>query len=273
MKTHLLIIDPQNDFCHPNGNLYVPGAEEDIKRLAGMILRLRDQIDDIHITLDSHRKVDISHPIWWEDGKGNHPPPFTLIFSEDMETGRWTTTMPSYRDRSLQYLRALEAAGRYPHTIWPEHCLIGDQGHNVSPVLAEAIHEWEDQFASVDYLTKGDNPWTEHFSAVKAEVPDQEDPTTQVNTRLIRTLEEADLILLAGEAATHCVMNTVADIADLFRDAQYVQKMVWLTDATSPVPDPPGTNLFSEKLRTVFKDLVGKGMKTAKTVDFLREAA
>jgi nicotinamidase-related amidase len=119
-------------------------------------------------------------------------------------------------------------------------------------------------------VTKGSNPWTEHFSAVKAEVPDPEDPTTQVNTRLIQTLEDADLILLAGEAETHCVMNTVADIADFFSDAKYVEKMVWLTDATSPVPDPPGTTLFSDKLRHVFAALKARGMKTGTTEDFLR---
>ncbi len=29
---------------------------------------------------------------------------------------------------SGDYLRALEATGRYPHVIWPYHCLIGDAG-------------------------------------------------------------------------------------------------------------------------------------------------
>ena len=36
MKLHLVAIDPQNDFCSPHGSLYVPGAEEDMKRLARM---------------------------------------------------------------------------------------------------------------------------------------------------------------------------------------------------------------------------------------------
>lgn len=270
MKIHLLIIDPQNDFCDPKGSLFVPGADEDIKRLAKMIARLSVKLDDIHVTLDSHRKVDISHPIWWRGSSGAHPPPFTLIAASDVADGRWSTTMPSFHRRSLDYLRALETAGRYPHTIWPEHCLIGDAGHNVAPVLAAAIHDWEDRFAQADFVTKGSNPWTEHFSAVKAEVPDPEDPTTQVNTRLVQTLEDADLILLAGEAETHCVLNTVADVADSFSNAKYVEKMVWLTDATSPVPDPPGTTLFSDKLKQVFATLKGRGMKTATTKDFLR---
>ncbi len=273
MKIHLLIIDPQNDFCNPNGSLYVPGAEEDAKRLAAMVLRMKDKLDDIHVTLDSHRKVDISHPVWWKDSSGAHPGPFTLITAADVEAGRWVTAVPSFHGRSLQYLRGLEAAARYPHTIWPEHCLIGDEGHNIVPELAAAIHEWEMRFAQADFVTKGSNPWTEHFSAVRAEVPDPEDPTTQVNTGLIQTLEEADLVLLAGEAETHCVLNTVADIADCFTDPRYIQKLVWLTDGTSPVPDPPGTTLFSDKLKKVFTDLTAKGMQTSTTSDFLRTAA
>ena len=104
-------------------------------------------------------------------------------------------------------------------------------------------------------------------------MPDPDDPATQVNKELIQTLEDADLILLAGEAATHCVMNTVADIADFFSNAKYIRKMVWLTDATSPVPDPPGTTLFSHKLDQVFRELVNKGMGTATTRDFLKQAA
>jgi len=273
MKIHLLIIDPQNDFCDPNGSLYVPGADEDAKRLASLIHRMKDKLDDIHVTLDSHRKVDISHPIWWKDSAGANPSPFTLITASDVESGRWTTTMPSFHKRSLMYVRALEAGGRYPHTIWPEHCLIGDEGHNVVPEVAAAIHEWEERFAQADFVTKGSNPWTEHFSAVQAEVPDPEDPTTQVNTGLIRTLEEADIVLLAGQAETHCVMNTVGDIASSFSDASYIDKLVWLTDGTSPVPDPPGTTLFSDKLKSVFADLRSKGMKTSTSADVLRQAA
>ena len=107
MKIHLLIIDPQNDFCDPRGSLCVPGADADIKRLARMIDRLKGKLDDIHVTLDSHRKVDISHPIWWKDGSGAHPPPFTLISASDVADGRWTTALPSFHARSLRYLAGL----------------------------------------------------------------------------------------------------------------------------------------------------------------------
>ncbi len=264
---HLLVIDPQNDFCDKNGALYVDGADEDMNRVARLIDSMRSRLRAIHVTLDSHRKVDISHPIWFKDGGGRHPAPLTVITADELEKGKWTTTQPSAYPRTLAYLRALETRGRYPHVIWPYHCLIGDQGHNVWPALSAAIHAWEDRFAMADFVTKGSNPWTEHFSAVQAEVPDPSDPTTQVNTDLITTLEEADLVLLAGEALSHCLANTVRDVADKFADPRFVHKLVLLTDASSNVP---GFDTYGDDF---LRALTQKGMQTTTTTDFITQAA
>lgn len=264
MNIQLLVIDPQNDFCDPHhGSLHVPGAEADMDRLAAMIERLDGKLSDIHVTLDSHRKVDISHPIWWKDSRGAHPAPFTMIRAQDLRDGTWTTTLPSAYDRTLAYLEALDTGGRYPHVVWPYHCLIGDEGHNVWPTLSAAVHEWEERFAMADFVTKGSNPWTEHFSAVAAEVPDPADPTTQVNAGLIRTLEEADVILLAGEALSHCLANTVRDIASHFADPATIRKLVLLTDASSNVTG------FENLGDQFVKDLTAQGMQTSTTTAFL----
>lgn len=260
MRLHLVVIDPQNDFCDPNGSLFVTGADKDMDRLSVMVKRLSKKLDDIHITMDSHRKVDISHPMWWKDSAGKHPAPFTCITVDDVNAGRWVTTQPSAHTRSLKYLKALATGGRYPHVIWPEHCLIGDPGHNVHKSLSEAVHEWEQtRFAMADFVTKGSNPWTEHFSAVQAEVPDPEDPGTQVNTRFIQTLETADIILLAGEALSHCLANTVRDVAKNFSDPKYVQKLILLTDASSNVTG------FENYGADFVRDLTAMGMKTSTT--------
>ena len=263
-QIHLLLIDPQNDFCDPSGSLHVPGANKDMDRLAVMIKRLSGRLSDIHVTLDSHRKVDISHPLWWKDRSGVCPAPFTVITAAEVASGRWTTRLPSTRARSLTYLQELERRGRYPHVVWPEHCLIGDAGHNVYPLISEAVHEWEDdRFAMADFVTKGSNPWTEHFSAVQAEVPDPTDPSTQVNAALISTLQSADIILLAGEALSHCLANSVTDIADNFGDPATISKLVLLTDATSPVTG------FEAAAEDFVRKMKARGMKTATTADFL----
>ncbi len=267
MNIHLVVIDPQKDFCDPNGALFAPGADEDMRRLAGLVDRLRTDLRDIHVTLDSHRKVDISHPIWWRDRSGRPPAPFTTITAADMEAGRFTTARPDMRARSLRYLRALQAGGRYPHTIWPYHCLIGDEGHAMVPALADAMHAWEERFAMVDFITKGSNPWTEHFSGVQAEVPDPADVSTQLNTSLIRTLQDADVILMAGEALSHCVANTVRDIADQLGAPEYIDKIHLLTDATSNVP---GFEAVGERF---VRDMTARGMHLTTTKDFAAAVA
>ena len=261
---HLLIIDPQVDFCDPqNGTLYVKGSEDDISRLSLMLDKMIPKLQDIHVTLDSHHLIDIAHPVFWKDKDGNNPAPFTIITARDVESGNYNPTLLSTRSRVLEYLKTLETKGRYPHVIWPPHCLIGSSGHNVVPELFEVLKKWEEErFALVDYVTKGSNPWTEHFSAVQAEVPDPSDPDTQVNVRLIETLEQADLILLAGEAGSHCLANTVRDIATHFTNQSYIKKMVLLTDATSPVTG------FEQYQKDFIKDMTSKGMQLGKTSDF-----
>lgn len=292
MKVHLVIVDPQNDFCVADngagnkGTLVVPNGDQDMSRVAAMLGRLGGKIDDIHVTMDSHRPVDISHPRWWKRvGDGAAPAPFTILGVHNNKAVKfavgasgltptdeeYTTYLPSFLLKggptgkgSKGYLESLQSKGHYPHVIWPEHCIIGSWGHNVVPSLHTALCDWErSQFAQVDYVTKGSNPWTEHFSGVQAEVPDPQDPGTQVNTRLIQTLQEADIIAVAGEALSHCVASTVTDIVRTFADPQYAQKIVLLTDCMSNVPG------FEGQGEAFLKDMQSKGVKMTTSIDFL----
>jgi len=263
-KVHLLVIDPQHDFCHPSGALYVGGAENDMSRLADMIARLGSKIDDIHCTVDSHHLMDVAHPAWWKNSSGQHPDPFTIITAADVENGTWTPTIVNLTRKMIEYVKSLEKGGRYPLCVWPPHCLIGSPGAVVVPEMFEQFSAWcIENKATIDWVAKGSNIYTEHYSGVKAEVPDPNDATTQLNTRLIGILEEADIIALAGEAGSHCLANTVRDIADGFSDPQFVEKFVLLTDATSPVAG------FENLQHDFINEMVGRGMKTATTREFL----
>jgi len=266
MNIQLLIIDPQVDFCDPKGALYVKGADQDMERLAKMVEKNSQNIDDIRITLDSHQKIHIAHPICWVDGKGNHPAPFTLITEDDV-TGnnpKWRAYNPAWQKRQVDYVKALKTGGRYVLVIWPEHCLIGTSGHAVHPRLQVAIDTWQNQnFGMIDFVTKGSNPFTEHYSVVKADVPDVGDPTTNINTTFIKRLEEADIILVAGEALSHCVANSVRDIVAEF-GPDHVKKFVLLEDASSAVGG------FENMADDFVKELVGQGMQIAKTTTFFK---
>ena len=262
MNVQLLIIDPQNDFCDKNGSLFVPGAEWDSVRLATMINRLRDKIDGIHVTLDTHHYLDIAHPMYWTNSEGKNPAPFTLISKQNMENGTWRTTDPDEQQAAINYIGTLEANGRYLLCVWPPHCLIGTWGHNVVDSVANTVMEWQKRYRSVNYVIKGTNYRTEHYSAIQAEVPDPDDVSTHTNTAFIEKLEKADIIAVSGQALSHCLASTVRDIADNF-DEENIKKIVLLEDTTSSVPT------FEYLGEDFVRDMVARGMQVAKSTDFL----
>jgi nicotinamidase-related amidase len=261
MKTHLLIIDPQMDFCDPKGALFVPGADADMDRLAGVIRRLAPRVKDIHITLDSHHRTDIAHPIWWKDAQGQLPKPFTTITAQDVERGVWRPAIPSTTQRSLEYVKALEKGGKFALVIWPPHCLIGTPGHGVATPILEALEMYENRPGKiVNYVTKGSNVFTEHYSVFRAEVEDPMDPTTHLNTSLVDVLNgDADEILVAGEAQSHCVASSIRDLADAVGDDRFLAKMTLITDAMSNVPG------FEKQGNDFVADMKRRGMKTITT--------
>ena len=278
-RVHLLIIDPQNDFCdipvaeQPADplavgrklapTLPVAGADQDMKRLAAFIDRAGNKLFDIHVTLDSHNPIDIAHPTWWTNALGQAPAPFTVITAKDVAAGLWRSRNPLLQERSRQYVEQLESAQRYALVVWPEHCLIGHWGHNVHAAVAQSLDAWaRKKLDVVDYVTKGSNPFTEHYSAVQAEVPDPSDPGTLLNSRLIRTLSDADVVIVAGEALSHCVANTVRDIASNFGEDN-IAKLVLLTDCSSSAGG------FEQLGADFVAEMRARGMKTARSTDYM----
>ena len=260
----LMIIDPQYDFCNPKGSLYVPGADEDMNRVAEMVRKHPNEIDDIQITMDTHQSIDIAHPSFWIDPDGNHPAPFTQITYADIKDGKWAARAKGPRSEDptweLEYTRKLEESGRYPLIIWPEHCLDGSLGWTIHEPLRLAIKEsWEiPRVATVQYIRKGQSAFTEHYSALMAEVPIPLDLGTLLDSRLIEKMQKADTILLAGEALSHCVANTVRDLANNFGE-ENISNLVLLKDATSSVTG------FENRGDDFINEMTGRGMRIEST--------
>ena len=271
-KTHLLVIDPQNDFCDlpaeyrpelPEGGraapaLPVPGAHEDMLRVARLIERAGAGLSDISITLDSHQHLDIAHPTFWQSGAGEPVSPFTQISAGDVRSGRYVPRLPgAARERALAYLEALEQRGRYQHMVWPVHCEIGTWGHNVHSALRAAYNGWEERtLGVVAKVAKGENPWTEHYSAIQAEVPDELDPSTQLNATFVAQLRSADRLYITGEAGSHCVKATVEHLVAGLSNAE-LHELVLVTDCMSPVTG------FEAEYQRFVADMQARGMQLA----------
>jgi len=267
---HLLIVDGQNDFCKPDGALSVPGADKDMERLANMIDKVGEKISQIHATLDSHHFMSVFHPAWWIDKNGNNPAPFTIISNKDVMDGVWRPFNPKLTPRMQQYTETLEKNGKFALCIWPPHCLIASEGYQVFKVLYDSMLKWERlRSRNIDYVSKGSNCYTENYGCILAEVPDAQDPTTQINTALINILMEADEIWIAGEAGSHCVKETVFQIADCFGNDTYVKKLVLITDATSPVISPFVD--FPAIQKKFIEDMSKRGMRTTTTEEIIKK--
>jgi nicotinamidase/pyrazinamidase len=232
MKKAFLIIDAQFDFCHPDGALFVPGAGQDIDRIAALIQAYPDRIDHIVVTLDTHHVLDIAHPLFWQDTDANHPAPFTPIMGAEIDAGRWVPRFSP--EKARQYVHALEAGGQFTHYIWPEHCLIGSRGAALHDTLLDALKGWSHR-RNRDYVAvqKGLYPLTEHFGVFRAQVPDPAIPETQLNTALITDLARFDAIYLMGEAKSHCVANSLKQLLDFAPDI--IPKLIVVTDCMSDV--------------------------------------
>ncbi len=240
-RTVVFGIDCQVAFCHPQGSLYVPGAEADVRRAVEWIYRHADAIDGLVFSMDTHASHQIFHAAWWEDAEGRPPAPLTVIRAADVRSGRWRPRFEP--EASLEYCERLEATGRYVLTIWPYHALLGGVNHALLPALAEAAL-WHAVYSDAPsrFVLKGREPLTEMYSVFEPEVK-------QLGGRSVGAFDEDlyehlvsfDRIVVFGEAKSHCVLATLESLLARMRrdDPALIRRVYVLEDAMSPVPPPP----------------------------------
>lgn len=267
-KIHLLLIDVQKDFCFPEGTLYVggrsgTGAMDDNDRIARFLYRNLETVTDVTCTLDTHFPFQIFFPSFWIGEDGRPPGPHREVTAADLEAGllRPNPDLASWIcDGDLEWLqrqvefycRELERAGKYKLYLWPPHCLLGSDGHALAGVIHEArlFHSFA-RGARGGIEIKGGNTLTENYSVLAPEVLFRHDGGTlaERNVDFIRILLEADAMIIAGQAASHCVKSSIEDLLGEIRtvDADLTRKVYVLADCMSPVtvPDParPGSFL------------------------------
>lgn len=264
-KIALFTIDGQNDFMdQPNAALPVPGATADMERLSTWAIANIEKFNRLFFTQDSHHLLDIAHPTWWQNAKGEVVSSFTAISHADIMAGVYAPRV-HYR-RSVDYVKQLELDGEFGHFIWPPHCLMGSWGHNFYKSVLDIIYAYETNGKWVNIITKGSNPFTEHFGAFRANVPDANDYSTQLDQNLIATLMDCDEVIIAGEARSHCVANSLRQL--LQEMPSLAPKLVILTDCMSDVTGL--SQAFYESVQTIYDDARAKGVRfeTTQTYKF-----
>jgi nicotinamidase-related amidase len=280
----LLAVDVQITFCIPGFALFVggrsgTGAIDDNRRLVEFVYRNLGAITQILPSLDTHHAMQVFHAIWLVDENGDHPEPYTLVSAEDVELGHYRVNPaiadalelePGYVERHLAfYTGRLAEGGKYDLTIWPYHAMLGSIGHALVSSVEEAIFfHTIARYSQPEFQVKGDNPLTEHYSMLGPEVtkgPDG-DRLGAKNRALINKLMTFDAVVVAGQAKSHCLAWTVADLLEHDEMRTLAERIYLLEDCTSPIV-VPGAVDYTDEADAAFGRFAAAGMHVVRSTD------
>ncbi|HEY9845545.1 MAG TPA: hypothetical protein V6D03_05045, partial [Candidatus Caenarcaniphilales bacterium] len=110
---------------------------------------------------------------------------------------------------------------------------------------------------------KGSHPLTEHYSVLRPEVLAGPDGHRFVpkNSALIQQLLNFDVVIIAGQAKSHCIVWTIDDLLTEIQaqDPKLAQKVYLLEDCTSPVVIP-GVIDYTDQADAAFARFAEAGM-------------
>jgi nicotinamidase-related amidase len=283
----LLLIDVQNTFCIPEFELFVGGksgmgAVEDNVRLCEFIYHNLGRISAIAPTMDTHTAIQIFHPIFWVNELGEHPIPIaTSISFQDVKAGKWRANpaiaevagvnFQKLPDYALHYTKILSDEGKYPLTVWPYHSMLGGIGHALVSAVEEAVffHSIA-RYSPTLFELKGNNPLTENYSVLRPEVLSDVDgkAIAHKNIPFLQKLLDFDTVIIAGQAKSHCVAWTIADLLTEIEviDPKLANKIYLLEDCTSPVV-APGVVDFTSQADSAFDKFAKAGMHIIRSTD------
>jgi nicotinamidase-related amidase len=179
---------------------------------------------------------------------------------DDVASGRWRVDPAAAQilgldrpdDYLASYVQALAAGGKYDLTIWPFHAMLAGIGHALVSAVEEALFFHAIARCSQPrFEIKGQHPLTEHYSVLGPEVlrDVHGEPLGERNTALVKHLTTFDAVIVAGQAKSHCVAWTVADLLD--EAPGVASRLYLLEDCTSPVV-VPGAVDYSDDAHEAF---------------------
>ena len=277
-RVGLLLVDVQNTFCIPEFELFVAGrsgmaAVEDNTRLCRFIYENLSSITRIHASLDTHKVMQIFHSVFLVDDAGNHPEPMTAVSLEDVESGRWkvnprvSVELGVDQEYLIHYCRSLSRNGFNGLMVWPYHAMLGGVGHALVSAVEEALffHNMV-RSSQTSFEVKGVHPFTENYSVLRPEVFDNAHGEklvglNETNGALVDELLGYDALIVAGQAKSHCVQWTIADLLTEIRkrDPALAEKVFLLEDCSSPVV-VPGVVDFTDQAEAAYRDFESAGM-------------
>lgn len=278
VKLAVVPIDAQEDFSHPAGTLFVAGrsgtgAVDDAVRLTDFLYRHLHLITGIFPTFDTHFALQVFAAPFWVGPHGEPLSPHTLIVADHggvlnnigldgkmilrdvkprPEMAWWLCggNYPWLVKQMCHYVEELARGGKYTLYLWPPHTILGTPGHAMTGILTQArfFHSYVRGVQSHGEI-KGGHPLSECYSVFGEEVRTRFDGAALAskNTRFIDVLLSHDVVVFAGQAASHCVKSSIDDflVELVARDPALAGKIYILEDCMSAVTVPDGQGGFA----------------------------
>jgi len=230
-KVIVIGIDEQLDFM-PDGALGVPNADKDVERFTKFIYDNMDEISKIAVSIDTHIPHQIFHPCWWIDKNGNHPAPYTEIKLVDLDKGNYRAVIKPIESRD--YVMHLEQDGKKTLVVWPYHCIQGTTGCSLDNQFSNMVYFHSVAKRSIPItIVKGQDPLSEMYGIIRPEY----DTKGYVNIAFLNLLANYDMIIIGGEAKSHCVLETIKQILEHFANQPEITNKIYiLEDCMSSIP-------------------------------------
>lgn len=230
-KVIVIGIDEQLDFM-PDGALGVPNADKDVERFTKFIYDNMDEISKIAVSIDTHIPHQIFHPCWWIDKNGNHPAPYTAITLDDLDKGNYRAVIKPIESRD--YVMHLEQDGKKTLVVWPYHCIQGTTGCSLDNQFGNMVYFHSVAKKSIPItIIKGQDPLSEMYGFLRPEY----DRRGYVNLEFLNLLTNYDMIVIGGEAKSHCVLESIKQILEHFANQPEITNKIYiLEDCMSSIP-------------------------------------
>lgn len=276
----LIGIDWQNDFVLPDessvadgepyGSLSVPGAKEDIIRWTRFIYENFGKITRMMLSVDTHYPNQIFNRMMWRHQDGAPVQPYTMITTADILSGKFRFVGDD-PEKAMDCVKSLAKSDKGGVFIWPDHCFEGTFGWNLETQLMQMV-AFHSAVRDVDpiFVFKGTDRYSEMYGYLEPEY----NPNGIINKDVLDVLASFDpsnghlrairwdKIILAGEAGSHCLLDSTAQTLKRFeRYPEIIQRIYILEDCTSPVPG------YEQQMKDAFDEFKRQGVNIVKSTN------
>lgn len=260
------------------GRLSVTGAWHDLSRGLAFDYEMLPYISAHALSCDTHPVLDASFDrerfvarrkevvmpgtsSEYTVERGEHPRAFTVILLKDVwhatnnKDGLWWPVRN--QEGTYDYIKELEASGQMAHVTWWKHNTRLTFGAGIEPVVWENImlHSYARDIEPIIFFKGLTDP--EFFGIFGPQVVIKGDKHAQVNLKGLQMYTLFDMVVLDGEADTHCLKNTAMQMAAEIgaKDPDQMSKLVIASDGTSGIPG------FEDLAKADYAKLEAQGLR------------